>query len=119
MSIPTAARALAATLLGVDARVATARRVQAARFPADAVQPLNAAMTDQQLEIHCGLDISGEPTSVLFPKNSASACSQAQPYLKVARTIHGGPSPTCLGRTECPRYALCYSRPAEAEELSH
>jgi magnesium chelatase family protein len=71
----------------IAARVATARRVQAARFPADAVQPLNAAMTDQQLEIHCGLDVPGRAFLNTASEKLGLSCSQAQRYLKVARTI--------------------------------
>jgi magnesium chelatase family protein len=71
----------------IAARVATVRRVQAARFPADAVQPLNAAMTDQQLEIHCGLDIPGRAILSTASEKLGLSFSQAQRYLKVARTI--------------------------------
>jgi magnesium chelatase family protein len=75
------------TSAAIAARVAAARHVQAARFPADAVQPLNAAMTDQQLEIHCGLDIPGRALLSTASEKLGLSCSQAQRCLKVARTI--------------------------------
>jgi magnesium chelatase family protein len=75
------------TSAAIAARVASVRRVQAARFPADALQPLNAAMTDQQLETHCGLDIPGRALLSTATEKLGLSFSQAQRYLKVARTV--------------------------------